>query len=617
MPLEGLEQLLLERNIVEQAQLEKAKAEAEKQKRPLEKALVDLGFVIKDDLYTVVADDMRTIYVDLSTYIPDPKVIEHVPRDLARRFRCFPLFKIKDALVVAMEDPTNLTAMDHLSTHYHDGIIEACLSAGEDIDKAIETSYGSGPSAAEELIKRMGQATLESGTEALDVLEAMEGESPISKLVNLIITQAARDRASDIHIEPEEDILRVRFRIDGILHEIPSPPKHLELAIISRVKVLCNLDIAENRIPQDGHFQMQVDGKRIDFRVSTLPTIHGENVVMRLLDTSSVLIGLEKLGFSKNDLTLYEQVILRPHGVILSTGPTGSGKTTTLYSALTRINSIDRNIITVEDPVEYRLGLIRQVQINPKAGLTFASGLRSIVRQDPDVIMVGEIRDLETAIIAVQSALTGHLVFSTLHTNDAASSITRLENMGVEPFLISASVSAIMAQRLLRKICSACKEPYEPSKAVKKKLGVDENKPLQIYKGAGCSNCKGTGFKGRVGIFELLVFDDEVREMVIQGSSILEIRDYARKNLNMKLLREDGMEKVLSGTTTLEEVSRVTEERVEIKPAAPPEAMVKPITQVKEAAPSEQAPAAKPKTVREADIDDYQKKIAGWLAKRT
>ncbi len=435
--------------------------------------------------------------------------------------------------------------------------------------------------------------------------------SNIIKVVDLIVTQAVRDRASDIHVEPEQEILRIRFRIDGILHEIPSPPKDWESAIISRFKVLSGMDIAESRTPQDGHFQSKVDEKIIDFRVSTIPTIYGENLVVRLLDTASVMIGLEKLGFATEaDLKSYETLISKPYGIILSTGPTGSGKTTTLYSALMRINTIDRNIITIEDPVEYRLGLIRQIQVNPKAGITFANGLRAILRQDPDVIMVGEIRDLETAVTAIQSALTGHLVFSTLHTNDAPSSVTRLINMGVEPFLISASLVGVMAQRLVRVICEHCKESYDPSAAILKKWGLGNKRGIKFYRGKGCDFCKGTGFRGRTGLYELLVCDDEIREMIISGASNLQLRKKAQEK-GMHILSEDGLAKALAGITTLEEVARVCEEHLDLKPSSQVLEM-QPAAAAGVAAPVKPAASARA-DVKSVEMEDYQKRIASWL----
>ncbi|MFA5363327.1 MAG: GspE/PulE family protein, partial [Candidatus Omnitrophota bacterium] len=430
------------------------------------------------------------------------------------------------------------------------------------------------------------------------------------------ISQAVRDRASDIHIEPEQEMTRVRFRIDGIMHELPSPPKQWESALISRVKVLCGMDIAETRVPQDGHFQVKVEEKVIDFRVSTISTIYGENIVMRLLDSASVTIGLERLGFSTYEqLKRYENVISRPYGIVLSTGPTGSGKTTTLYSALTKINTVDINIITIEDPVEYRLGLIRQVQVNPKAGITFANGLRAMLRQDPDVIMVGEIRDLETAAIAVQAALTGHLVFSTLHTNDAPSSVTRLVNMGVEPFLVSASLIGVMAQRLVRMICPNCKESYEPSEALMEKWGLKEKSGFVLYRGRGCDNCKGTGYYGRTGIYELMVVDDEMRELILSDNcSTVTLRKKAQEN-GMALLSEDGVSKALAGITTLEEVARVCEEYGEAKQSMPVEAKIEPFLKTDISA-GGRLPSSADVEVKGSDVDDYQKRIANWLSRK-
>ena len=604
MPVQLSSETLIASGLLTPEQLQAAQAEAQKKHRPLEQVLVDLHFVSKEGVFSAVADQLGVPFLDLETYLPDPAVVPLVPEDLARRYQAFPLFRLRTALIVAMADPTDVRAIDQLGAHCEE-TIEPVLASSNDVARAIERGYG-GSGETQRFMESIKLETLEAarvGTSALTE------ESPISKLVHLIVAQAARDRASDIHIEPEEEHLRIRFRIDGLLLEIPSPPKHLELAIISRVKVLAGMDIAESRVPQDGHFQFEQDGRRVDLRVSTLPTLHGENVVLRLLDSSGVLLSLDKLGFSPATLKQYEAMILRPYGMVLSTGPTGSGKTTTLYSALTRINSVDRNIITIEDPIEYRIGSIRQVQVNPRAGITFANGLRSILRQDPDVIMVGEIRDLETAIIAVQSALTGHLVFSTLHTNDAASAVSRLVNMGVETFLISASVTGIMAQRLLRVICKDCKESYQPSQALVARLGLGERKKVTFYRGKGCPGCKGTGYRGRLGIYELMALDDELREMIIAGASTVALREKARAK-GMKLLREDGIEKVQAGLTTIEEISRITEERVEVKPGA---AAAKPL--IISRPPSPPAPVP-PAPVKTAEIEEYQKKIANWLAKK-
>jgi type II secretion system protein E len=383
---------------------------------------------------------------------------------------------------------------------------------------------------------------------------------PVVKVINLIIMQAVKDKASDIHIEPTEDMVRVRFRIDGILHETSTIPKNLQSIVASRIKILARMDIAESRKPQDGRIEFKIEKKALDLRVSSFPTIHGENIVMRILDKSSIVLGLEDLGFSKEDLKRYDKLIHSAYGIILVTGPTGSGKTTTLYSSLSTINSMDKNIITIEDPVEYELPLIRQTQVNLKAGISFATGLRSILRQDPNIIMVGEIRDKETADIAIQASLTGHLVFSTLHTNDAPSAVTRLIEMGIEPFLVSSSLIAILAQRLVRKICPACKEKYTPSTDVIKNLSAQkDSKEMQFYKGKGCDDCKNTGYQGRVAIYELLVMTEEIRKLVVKKSSADEIKKKAIEE-GMRALREDGLDKIRQGITTVEEVLRVTEE---------------------------------------------------------
>ena len=607
MTEEELLEKLIGFKIISAEDLKRGKNEAAKRRTPLLQTLFSLGIIEKEDVYEIEAEDMGTVYIDVSNYIADKSLKEVFPQEMAQNFKVLPLFKLRDTVVIASAEPTNVVLLDRLS-YIFSATVEFVYSLAEDIERAINNFYGGGDS-AETLIRSLEEAGRSGGAELAGE------ESPVTKLVDLIITQAVRDRASDIHIEPEEDFLRIRFRIDGVLHEIPSPPKNLELPLISRIKVLSGMDIAESRIPQDGHTQLEIDGKTIDLRVSTLPTITGENVVMRILDTSSVLIGLDKLGFSEEDQKKFEEIITRPYGIILTTGPTGSGKTTTLYSALTFINSLDRNIITVEDPVEYRLGLIRQVQINPKTGLTFANGLRSILRQDPDVIMVGEIRDLETAIIAVQAALTGHLVFSTLHTNDAPSAVVRLENMGVERFLVSASLIAVMAQRLVRVVCPECKEAYKPEAGLLRKLNI-EDKNVKFYKGRGCDFCKGTGYRGRKGLFEIMTLDDELKEMIIGGASVIELREKARSK-GMKTLKEDGVNKVLAGITSIEEVFRVTEERVEIKKPVRIEE-VKPMTRAlgEEPKPAKKEITSAPLGGSKDLIEDYQKKIASWLSKK-
>jgi type IV pilus assembly protein PilB len=441
--------------------------------------------------------------------------------------------------------------------------IEPAVATESEIRSAISQYYGVGGS-IEDVIKSIDMKTMEieEGKEETEPerLRNIAEEAPIIKLVNLIILQAIRDKASDIHVEPEDDSLKIRFRVDGILHEEATIPKQMQAAVLSRMKIMSDMNIATKRIPQDGRFRLNLEGGQIDMRVSSLPTIFGENIVMRILETTSILIGMERLGFDEQNLEKFKSLIVKPHGIILVTGPTGSGKTTTLYSALNTINTPDKNIITIEDPVEYQMKMVRQSQINPKAGLTFATGLRSILRQDPDIIMVGEIRDLETAEIAVQAALTGHLVFSTLHTNDAPSSLTRLTDMGVEPFLISSSVIGIVAQRLVRTICPNCKQSYTPSKEVIDEIGVQLPKgDLKFYRGTGCKNCKNTGYKGRLGIFEMLMLNDKIRDLILAKTSSTQIKRVAQE-AGMRTLREDGIVKMLAGVTTIDEVIRVTQE---------------------------------------------------------
>ncbi len=600
-----LESLLLKSGLITQDELNKALDEMRKLKRPLERVIVELKVLSCSALYETIAKHQGFIYLNLDKIVQSEDLIQAIPEELSRKTQSIPVKIQNGTLQVAIADPTDLYAVDQIQLH--SGMpVEVCLSSPQEIEEAQSKMYAKRTQTSEDMLSQFAK---ETGGQMAQV--AATGTS-IIKLVDLIMAQAVRDRASDIHLEPDQDVTRIRFRIDGILHEIPSPPKIWEPAIISRIKVLSGMDIAESRVPQDGHFQIKIEERIIDFRVSTLPTIHGENVVLRLLDTASVMVGLEKLGFATyEEMKKYESLISKPYGIVLSTGPTGSGKTTTLYSALMRINTIDRNIITIEDPVEYRLGLIRQIQINPKAGITFSNGLRAILRQDPDVIMVGEIRDLETAQIAIQAALTGHLVFSTLHTNDAPSAITRLVNMGIEPFLISASLIGVMAQRLVRKICPNCKEEYVPSKALLDRWGIKDKAEIKLYRGKGCEQCKGTGYKGRSGLYELMVVDDELKEMIVGNCSTVALRKKAQEK-GMKLLSEDGVAKTLSGLTTIEDVARVCEEQVELKSTAKT-VELKPF--VKSSAVSGEQKAGEAQ-VKGNELDDYQKRIAGWLSRK-
>ncbi len=601
---EDLQSLLLSQNLIKAEELTRAVEEGKKLKRPLESILVSGRMLSKNSLYEIIAKDKGFSYTPLDNFKPDEELIKLMPEELSRQTQAVPVKMENNTLHIAMAEPSDLYAIDQIQMQT--GMpLEISLSGPDEIKEAIN-KIAKERSAIKDLLDGLAKA----GTDVSARASLAQGSS-IVKLVDVILAQAVRDHASDIHIEPEQDITRIRFRIDGILHEIPTPPKEWEVAMISRIKVLSGMDIAESRIPQDGHFQAKIDEKIIDFRVSTIPTIYGENLVLRILDTASVMLGLEKLGFSSyEDMKKYENLISKPYGIILSTGPTGHGKTTTLYSALMRINTIDRNIITIEDPVEYRLGLIRQIQVNAKAGITFANGLRAMLRQDPDVIMVGEIRDLETAVIAIQAALTGHLVFSTLHTNDAPSSITRLINMGIEPFLIAASLIGVMAQRLIRTICPKCKESYVPSKSVLEKWGLKDKPDTVFYRGKGCDYCKGTGYWGRSGIFELLIVDDEIREMIIANNSTVALRKKAQEK-GLRLLGEDGLNKALKGLTTIEEISRVCEGQVELKASAPTK--VEPF--VKSALPEIKITPQKVE-VKPTDFDDYQKRVASWLSRK-
>ncbi|MFH1577453.1 MAG: GspE/PulE family protein [Candidatus Omnitrophota bacterium] len=606
---EELKDLLLDSGLLKQEEIDKAIGETKKLQRPLERVLVDIRLLSPAALYETIGKHIGYKYISLTNIKPEQEVVKVIPEQMARQTQTVPIMIEKNVLHIATTDPTNLYAIDQIQA-YTGYPLEIYISSPQEIEEAISKIYAQaagGESA--DLMADLSSIQPESSQ------PSGEGYSVV-KLVDLIIAQAVRDRASDIHIEPEQDVTRIRFRIDGILHEIPAPPKQWEPAIISRIKVLASMDIAESRVPQDGHFQAKSNNKIVDFRISTMPTIYGENLVMRLLDTSSVLIGLERLGFGAyGELERYQELISRPYGIILSTGPTGCGKTTTLYSALMRINSVDRNIITIEDPVEYRLGLIRQTQVNPRAGITFVNGLRAILRQDPDVIMVGEIRDLETAVIAVQAALTGHLVFSTLHTNDAPSAVTRMINMGLEPFLISACLSGVMAQRLVRLICSDCKESYKPSNAVLDKWGLRDRGDVTLYRGRGCQVCKGTGYRGRTGLYELMVIDDEMREMIIASASTVALRKKAREK-GMRTLREDGIEKAVAGKASIEEVARVCEEQVEIKKVSKEEKVepfIKPALDIQAKI---EKPSVEPKEVKveASELAEYQQRITSWFS---
>ena len=495
----------------------------------------------------------------------EPFFAQRIPIGFLKKFKMIPIATPEEAYI-ALAEPFYFQQVDDLQRLLQWEGMKIVLAPQNEIFVAINAAYDTTrQGVADQVMQDMGEedpdSILSQIEETADLLDDTS-DAPVIKLVNLVLSQAVRDNASDVHIESYKDRVKIRKRVDGILYDMYSPPRHVQGKLISRIKIMAKMDIAEKRLPQDGRIEIRIADKNIDIRVSTLPTSFGERVVMRLLDKSSSLVPLEELGFSKEDLQRFLQLIKAPHGIILVTGPTGSGKTTTLYSALGIINNADINIITVEDPIEYQMQGISQVQVNPKIGLTFANGLRTIVRQDPDVILVGEIRDLETAEIAIQSALTGHLVFSTLHTNDAASAVTRLIDMGVEPFLVSSAVNAILAQRLVRKICPHCREAYVPSNTYLEKVGLSPIKfaGRELYRGVGCVQCLQTGYKGRIGIFELMSLTPAMKSLILTTSDAGQIKKQALSSLatGMMTLRQDGLRKVLAGMTTLEEIFRVT-----------------------------------------------------------
>ena len=551
--------ILIQAGMITPDQVAVAIEAQKKTKERLGKTLIRLGFITEENLLKTLAHQLKLNYVNLKEEKIDRSLVKLIPEKVARRHLVVPLAQMGQVLMVAMADPLNIFALDDLA--FKTGLeIEPVIASEQDILTTLETLYEI--SLMDKIETAPEDLQIYSDEEESTEPEGEEGavidEGPISQLVNLIISEAIKERASDIHLEPDERALRIRYRVDGILKETSSLGPKFIAPVISRIKIMSKMDISEKRSPQDGRFKFTMDNKVIDSRVSSFPTIYGENVVMRILDQSSIIIGLEDLGFLPRDMEKVRYLIEKPYGFILVTGPTGSGKTTTLYAVLNTINTPEKHFVTLEDPVEYRLDGIRQCQINIKAGLTFAAGLRSILRQDPDAIMVGEIRDIETAEIAVQSALTGHLVLSTLHTNDAPSSLIRLADMGVDAFLISSAVEGVIAQRLVRLICSRCKESYTASEAELKELRLSTDQEVILHRGKGCSFCKGSGYKGRLGIFEILVVDKELKEMILRKATQGEIEEYARLKQQMKSLREDGIAKVLAGITTVEELNRVT-----------------------------------------------------------
>ena len=555
----GLGEKLLEDGLLTQEQLKSLLEEERRGRESLPQLVIKRGLASEEIVANFIADQAGVPYVRLSDYMIDPEIIKTIPEDLARRHKIFPLFLMGNTLTIATSDPRDISALDQLKqrTGYYPELV---VSTETDILQTIDQYYGAVGSISE-AIKDIDARSLGLGKESAEATERLQDMvevAPVIKLVNLLLLNAAKERASDIHLEPDEDGLHIRQRIDGLLQQTATLPMNLQPAIISRIKIMAEMDIAESRLPQDGRIRLRLENRDLDLRVSTFPTLHGENVVLRLLDRSAAVFGLQDLGFSPEVDGLYREIIRRPFGLVLVTGPTGSGKTSTLYATLSALNSPEKNIITIEDPVEYHIKMIRQSQVNPKAGITFANGLRSILRQDPDIIMVGEIRDRETAEIAIQAALTGQMVLSTLHTNDAVGTITRLTEMGIEPFLIASSLVGVLAQRLVRAICDKCKVPYLPSEPLLKFLKIGPAPDLQFYRGKGCSFCKNTGYRGRLAIFELVPAYEKLLELIASGVTKVALKEEAARK-GIKTLRDDGIQKVREGLTTIEEILRVTQ----------------------------------------------------------
>ena len=522
-------------------------------------ALVALGVVTQDEVLRALAAQQDLPFLPRDEMPSALPVLKNISAKYLRTYAVCPVSIEGGLMTVATSDPRNPVVLDDL--RQTTGLnVKLVISSPEAITEAIDRTYdGANASALQRIVEGMDDERGGDGDEDVSHLRDMAFEAPVVRLVNLLVENAITAEASDIHIEPFEDTLRIRYRIDGILYEQEAPPRRLQAAVTSRIKIMAEMNIAERRLPQDGRIRVNLHGTRVDIRVSTIPTVHGESIVMRLLQRSSVFLPLDKLGFPGDTLQRFDSLIKRPHGIILVTGPTGSGKTTTLYAALDKINSPERKIITVEDPVEYQLKGVNQIPVKPKIGLSFATGLRHIVRQDPDVILVGEIRDLETAEISIQASLTGHLVFSTLHTNDAPAAITRLQDMGVEPYLVASVLEAVLAQRLVRRICGACRVQDMPSAADLDALGVTAPAGTRLFRGKGCEECRGTGYRGRMGIYELFPITEDARSLILRRSAARDIRQYAI-SAGMITLRMDGWRRACEGLTTVEEILRVTQE---------------------------------------------------------
>ncbi len=551
-----LGQVLVEAEVLTHAQLERALAEQRHTGDRLGDILLRNGLASQDAIAAAAARQLGIEFLRLQDTVVDEKALLQVPEHLARRHRVIPIREENGALVMGMVDPTDIMAIDDLRKHTGKSIEPAVITA-DDFQRALG-QYPALDSTVEQMIKDI--KPLEhpgDDDQPTDRLRAVANDAPVVRLANTVILQAIRRGASDIHVEPQEHRVRIRFRIDGTLYSVMTPPKHVQAALVSRLKIMGTMNIAERRLPQDGRAELKVDDREIDLRISTIPTVWGEKVVLRILEKQGAFVDIEKLGLLPEDHRRFEQIITKPYGILLLTGPTGSGKTTTLYAILNRLNRTEVNIITIEDPVEYQLPGIAQVQVNVKAGVTFANGLRSFLRQDPDIIMVGEIRDEETARIAIHAALTGHLVLSTLHTNDAPGAVTRLVDMGIEPFLVSSSLIGVIAQRLVRILCPKCKEPYTPTPEILARVGiVGLSEVPTFYQAVGCQYCNHIGYKGRTAIFEIMTMDDSIKHLVFKNATAGQVKG-AAVAAGMTTLQQDGLAKVLKGTTSLDEVLRV------------------------------------------------------------
>ncbi len=577
-PNDQLVTLLEQAGKVDEEKIQKAVVRSNEMGAPLQKTLVDMGFIEEDDILSVLGDNLGMETVRLGDYKFEKSVLTILPKEVTSKYRAVPVEFDGTTVTVALADPFDVQSIDTIRFLLEEQgyQVRNVIAREDEVEAAIAKYYTSADAEVEKILQDLtsemkadvAEQDLDFGDEAENINELMdsiseedleEDDAPIVRLVNLVFHEALRSRASDIHFEPYEKTFKIRFRIDGVLHEVQSPPKKLQNSIISRIKIMSGMDLAEKRIPQDGRIQIKIQGKPIDFRVSALPGLYGESTVLRLLDKSGVMLGLEQIGFLQDNIDGFKRLIRKPNGIVLITGPTGSGKTTTLYSALNTINNVDTKIITIENPVEYQIEGINQVQINEDIGYTFSLGLRTILRQSPNVILVGEIRDAETAEIAIRSALTGHLVFSTLHTNDAPGATTRLIEMGVKPFLVSSAIQAVIAQRLVRVICKDCKEPYIPDPVILEDFVPDPSEfaHVKFFRGRGCETCNYTGYKGRTAIHEMMVMTEELRDVVLKHSSTEEVRALARQQ-GMRTLREDGFLKAQRGDTTLLEVARIT-----------------------------------------------------------